>query len=267
MPKIDFRHTQLEKNSLRSAFGRAAKNYDDWADLQRRVGDNLLCKVNEYSVSLPTILDLGSGTGYCAKRLSEHCDKLIALDIAHGMLAQQRLGGIANVTYICGDAESLPLQTASVDMVFSNLAIQWCQGLENLFAEIKRVLRPGGQFLFSSFGPQTLCELRDAWAEVDRMSHVNEFIPLSLIHEVMHRSGFIEIELKSEKISIDYRDVLQLMRELKGIGAHNVTRRRPRGLTGKKKLDRMMNAYARQMPGSSCIATFELYYGSAYCLV
>lgn len=251
----------LDKRWMRASFGRAASDYDRLADFQRRVGDCLLRQLTHQPPETLTILDVGAGTGYCTRKLAASGASVIALDIASAMLCRSRTIPMLNTHHVCGDAEALPLAEQSVDIVFSNLAIQWCVALEDLFCGIFRILKPGGIFLFSSFGPDTLHELRYAWSQVDCRTHVNNFFAPRIIQTAMQSAGFSAVGFEIESLSLGYPSVLHLMRELKGLGAHNVTAGRPRGLTGKKKIRRMMKSYEKGMAGQEISATFEVLYG------
>ena len=254
---------KLDKRQIGASFGRAAEHYDSVAVLQRRIGSRLLGRLpNAFDESF-TILDLGAGTGFCTARLAAGGARIIALDLAEPMLLQLRRRVSTPVLRLCGDAEALPLRDNSVDMIFSNLTLQWCLDLDALFSGFHRVLRPGGSVLYSSFGSATLKELRSAWAQVDRATHVNPFFDHTTVQKAMHRAGLSQPVVESELLQVRYSSVLQLMHELKGLGAHNVMPGRPRGLTGRNKLQRMIRAYERMMPAGSVAATFEVMFGMA----
>ena len=107
---------------------------------------------------------------------------MIALDIAEGMLRIASEHGEQRAL-LCADAKRIPLPDNSVELVYCNLMLQWCNDLDAIFHEVRRVLRPQGLFSFTTFGPDTLRELREAWAEVDDYSHVNRFIDMHNIGE------------------------------------------------------------------------------------
>lgn len=235
----------LDKRNVRRSFADAAGSYDAQADLQRQVAHRLLANLPMLSAN-GLAVDIGCGTGYFTEQLLVKFAfrQLFALDIAEPMLieAQARLQG-RNVGFLCADAEKIPFAAASVDALFSNLALQWCLDLTAVFADWRRVLKPGGRIAFSTFGPETLSELKAAWAEVDDFVHVNEFYQPELLEEVLRQVGMQEIKWQSVTLQLCYPSVLALMVELKGIGAHNVAGGRNRGLTTGAKLKAMMNAY------------------------
>lgn len=254
-----------EKTQVRRSFGRAAHTYDGLAGLQRDVADDLLRKLPAPGHWIMTVVDVGCGTGYCTEQLAArvHCESIVALDIAPEMLgmARRRISS-AFVRYICGDAECLPLATSSADLVVSNLALQWCCDPEVVFREFSRVLKPGGTLLFSTFGPATLWEMRQAWQAADDYSHVNEFFSPRDISVAMNAAGMGGIAVTAERRVATYPDVVALMRELKGIGAHNVTGGRPRHMVGKGAYQRMLSAYGALRVDDSIPATFEVIHAS-----
>jgi len=158
----------------------------------------------------------------------------------------------------------LPLADASVDVVFSSLMLQWCDPLDSAFAEVRRVLKPEGFFTFSTFGPDTLRELRSAWAEADGYNHVNHFADMHDVGDALVRAGLMEPVLDVDRVQLTYPDVLALMRDLKAIGAHNVTAGRPRALTGRGRLQRMREAYEAFRHDGRLPATYEVIYGAAW---
>jgi len=235
---------RIDKKNIADSFSKAATTYDSAAQLQREIGEQLL-------VMLPTrspqrVLDLGCGTGTFSPWLQKKFPQaeVISLDIAMGMLRAARSSGRTRFN-ICGDAESLPLQTASIDVIFSNLAIQWCQQPECLFAEIYRVLKPGGVCLLSTFVPGTLRELETAWQQVDAAVHTNHFFSAEELRSAAAGQGFADISCFNEVCTRYYGSVSGLMRELKAVGARNLNAGRSTGLMGKRKLLRLAHAYEK----------------------
>jgi len=254
----------IDKRWVGKSFSRAASGYDRVATLQRQVGVRLLDRYPDTELIPKCILDLGAGTGYCTALLGKRFPNasLIAVDIAEGMLNAftQRCGLQGKALRICGDGEALPLREGSVEMVFSNLALQWCPDLSAVMEEFFRVLRPGGKLLFSTFGEATLWELRNAWANADNHSHVNTFAPNRAIESALMNANFADIAVLNEGCVITYSSVNELLRELKNLGAHNMTMNRPRHLTGKGVFRKMMEAYESAMPVGRIDASFEIVY-------
>jgi malonyl-CoA O-methyltransferase len=259
-----------DKRWVGYSFSKAAPDYDAVAALQRLVGERLLAKLHQMHCLPKVIVDVGAGTGYCTARLAERFPDvdLQALDIAEGMLRtlRERPGLREKAFSICGDGESLPLRAQSVDLVFSNLALQWCADLPAVLAEWRRVLRPGGWILFSTFGAATLCELRAAWAKVDAYSHVNVFATQVEVAAALAGEGFSDSRVDVERNLLAYPSVDALLRELKSLGAHNVTRNRPRHLTGKGAFRHMQAAYLDSATEGCIESSFEIVYGSGRLL-
>ncbi|MBL6986527.1 MAG: methyltransferase domain-containing protein, partial [Methylobacter sp.] len=221
----------LDKAKIKQSFAAASATYDNVAALQRTVGKALLSAVDTKALA-GTVLDLGCGTGFISAQLlanqgesvspalnlddclgngtqNESDKTVIALDIALPMLQATRtkLADTPNIGYLCADAEQLPLNGQSADWVFSNLALQWCINLEAVFSDIKRVLKPDGKLVFSTFGPQTLQELKAAWAEVDNYSHVNDFYSEQQMIRFLRLSGYTEIKLETKQYISNYDSV------------------------------------------------------------
>ena len=257
---------------MRQAFEQAASSYDAAAVIQREISQRLLERLNYINLEPVRILDVGAGTGISLAGFKQHypAANIFALDIARSMLleAKKKQGWWQRlrqpVKLITGDAESLPLADASVDLLFSNLAVQWCLDLDQTFREFKRVLKPGGLLMFTTFGPDTLKELRSCWSQVDGYTHVNNFIDMHDIGDALIRSSFAEPVMDMELLTMTYSDVPSLMRDLKSVGAHNVTRGRSRKLTGKGRLQQVIDAYEQFRSDGVLPASYEVVYGHAW---
>ncbi len=270
---MDSDRYNIDKRRVREAFSKAAPDYDELAVLQKEIGNRLLERLDLIKLEPRRILDVGCGTGTWSERLSQRYRQaeVISLDLAPGMIHQARSKLSAwgrrfgKRRFLCGDAEQLPLADNSVDMIFSNVTLQWCQNLDAAFAEFHRVLRPDGLLMFTTFGPDTLTELRQAWATVDNAVHVNAFIDMHDIGDALMRARVCDPVMDTEHITLTYGDAKTLMRELKGIGAHNVTSGRNHGLTGKTKLKKMLAAYEQfRDAGNTLPVTYEVIYGHAW---
>jgi malonyl-CoA O-methyltransferase len=165
---------------------------------------------------------------------------------------------------LCADATRLPLPGASVDLIFSSLMLQWCEDLDASFAEFRRVLRPGGLLLFSTFGPDTLLELRQAWSSADGYNHVNRFLDVHDVGSALSRQGFAEPVLDVDRIARSCGEVRELMQELKQLGAHNVTEGRARGMTGRRRWQAMQQSYEARRVGGRLPVSYEVIYGCAW---
>ena len=263
---------RLDRPGVRAAFDRASAHYEAAAVLQARVADELLNRLELFKFTPGVVLDLGAGTGRMTSELKRRYRRalIVALDLAPGMLREARKHQqlFRRFERVCGDAMRLPFADASVDVVVSSLMLQWCDPPDPAFAEIRRVLKPGGLVAFSTLGPDTLRELRTAWAEADGTSntynHVNHFTDMHDVGDALVRAGLSEPVLDVDRLQLTYPDALALMRDLKAIGAHNVTAGRPRVLLGRERLRRMQDAYETFRRDGRLPATYEVVYGVAW---
>lgn len=259
---------RIDKQLARRAFDRAADTYDAVAALQNEIGDRLVERLDYIRLQPRRILDLGAGTGFFTAALLKRYRKadVVALDIAERMLqhVQARGGWFRKPQCVCADAESLPFAADSFDFIFSNLMLQWCTDLETALTELRRVLAPGGLLMFTTFGPDTLMEMRASWEAVDGYTHVNAFIDMHDVGDALLTTQWAEPVMDSERITVTYRELPALMRDLKHIGAHNVTAGRPRGLTGKRHLRQLVEAYEQFREAGVLPASYEVVYGHAW---
>jgi len=265
---------EIDKKQMRRAFSRAASHYDASALMQREVCSRMLEKLDLVRIKPLRILDVGSGTGWGTRQLGERYKEadIVALDIAIGMLQSargtsswwQKLFSATQQRFLCADAEALPLVARSVEMIWSNLAVQWCNDLPATFVEMGRVLKTDGLLMFSTFGPDTLRELRTAFDGVDDYNHVNRFADMHDIGDMLVAAGFADPVMEMEKITLTYNDVKAVMQDLRNIGAHNATAGRAPGMMGKAKWARIVQNYETLRRDGRLPATFEVVYGHAW---
>ena len=253
----------MAKSDVAQSFSRAAQQYDSVAGLQREVGTALMAGLETCFAAPTKVLDLGSGTGYfCPQLVSRYPGAdYMGLDLAEGMVRFSRAHYPETGSWLVADAEALPLASESIDLIFSSLALQWCHRPALLFAELARVLRPGGRCLFATLGPQTLKELRSSWAAVDQHQHVNSFLPAEILTEAVGNDARMTLTLREQTYCMEYRKVSELLHELKTLGAHNVNRDRPSGLMGRRALQGMMRAYEDWREAGVLPATYQVYFG------
>jgi malonyl-CoA O-methyltransferase len=280
MPKpID----ELDFAEVRRSFDYAAARYDAHAVLQREVCDRLLARLDYVSLQPQRVLDVGCGTGYGLAQLRARyaAAEFVGLDIAPAMLAAARARlpqpgwaqrALASLTarpsaaaqLVCADMGRLPLAADSVNLLWSSLALQWAGDLEATLAGFRRVLAPGGLLMFATFGPDTLKELRAAFAAVDAAPHVNRFTDLHDIGDMLVHAGFAHPVMEMDMLTLTYADLRALMRDLKGLGAHNAAAGRRRGLLGKAAWAQLERAYEAHRRDGRLPATFEVVYGHAW---
>ena len=274
----------LDKRQVRRSFERAAASYDSAAFLQQEIGDRLVERLDLVRLQPTRVVDIGTGTGHVAAALMARypgCPLLVS-DVAVAMLEHsrrrlraqaggwlKRLASAARrssspLALVAADAEALPFAGGCADLLVSNLMLQWCPQLDTALSEFRRVLAPGGLLMFTTFGPDTLKELRAAWAEVDAHTHVNAFIDMHDVGDALMRVGFSEPVMDAEILNVTYPEVLPLMKDLKAIGAHHVSAGRRRGMTGRQQLQALAAGYEKWRDNGVLPATYEVIYGHAW---
>jgi len=251
----------LDKKQVAHSFSRAACTYDSVASLQRSVGDVLLKKITANNPA-QTVIDLGCGTGHFTPQLqSQFPQALIAgVDIAEGMLQFARLHHAAQKNWLCCDAEFLSFADESIDLIYSNFALQWCDNLPRLFAGLRRILKPAGELVFTTLGPSTLHELKSAWQCVDNLVHVNQFHEQATLLKHLQQQGFAHVEFERQPEVMEFECLSDLTRSLKALGAQNVNRGRLNGLTGRKKIQAFKQAYENLRRNGMLPATYDVFY-------
>lgn len=258
----------ISKQKIRRAFDRAANSYDEAAVLQKEVCCRLLEKLEYIRLSPRLILDAGVGTGEAVSPLMGRYKKsrVIALDLSERMLAKasEHGGLLRKPGLVCGDLEQLPFRDACFDLIFSSLTLQWCNDLQSTMRDLLRVLKPGGLLMFTTFGPDTLKELRACWNRIDNAVHVNEFADMHDTGDGLLRAGFADPVMEAETITVNYQSVDQLMADLRAIGA-NVTADGGRtGLMTPSMLLALREAYDAYRVDRLLPASYEVVYGHAW---
>lgn len=259
----------FDSRQVRRAFSRAAPDYAATAVLQAEVRARLLEQLDYLQRPPQRMLDLGCGPAAASKLLRQRWPKaeLIALDLALPMLreAERQFSWRRRFERVCADARALPVAEQSVDLIFSNLCVQWIEDLPALFAEWRRVLRPGGLVLLSTFTQGTLQELREAFAAADDgRPHVSPFASIQNVGDALLGAGFRDPVLDSDRFTLTYPDARELMRELKAIGAANADSQRRRSLTGKARMHRVFQAYESFRHNDRLPASYEVVYAQAW---
>lgn len=263
------RPEEMDKAAIGRNFNRAAPAYDQHAVLQDIILDRLLEQVPVFCIKPDRVLDLGSGTGKGAARLRKQYSgsRIIQMDIAEVMLciAKKKAGRFfSRDSFICADADQLPLADATIDMVFSSLMLQWSHMPDQLLQDLRRVIKPGGLLLFSTLGRDTLYELGESWHSSDNQSHVHEFPDIQTIGNLLVKCGFNQPVLSTERLVFNYNDVESIMKDLKLVGAVNSGINRRRSLTGKNRYLKCVQAYEQFRQDGKLPATYEIIYGHAW---
>lgn len=223
----------LRKQEIATRFSRAAATYASFADLQAAIADVLLAECTASGV----VLDAGCGRGRESLLLAgvPAVGQVIALDIAPGMLAA--LPALPRIKPVLGDIESIPLPDASVDLVFSNFALQWCDSPVQACRELFRVLKPGGRLLASVPGPGSLAALR-----ATGLLHVNAFAPAQEWAIALMQAGFSESGFVQNDFAMHFSSPRELLHALQGIGASASDVQRANGLRGREWLQQVTAA-------------------------
>lgn len=267
--RFEMTTTLFDPRQLRRAFSRAAPRYAESAVLQREVEDRLLERLDFVEQAPARILDLGCGPGRAAAVLKKRWPRaqVIAIDLALPMLREvdRRSRWWRPLQPVCAQAQQLPLASNSVDLVFSNLCLQWVEDLNGCFGELRRVLRPRGLIALSTFSDDTLFELRNAFAEADQgAAHVSPFVALQRFGDGLLAAGFRDPVLDHDRFTLKYSALRPLMQDLRAIGAANALSSRRRSLTGKNRLRRAEAAYERYRCNEQLPATYEVTYAHAF---
>ena len=253
----------IDPLQVQRAFARAAGSYERHDALQREVEARLFESLDYYTGKPARVLDLGCGTGRGSARLKRRWKQaeVIALDVSLPMLraARRHAGWLKPLARVAGDALRLPFADHCMDVIYSNLCVQWCDDPRAVFRECARVLQPGGFLVASSLGPDTLRELRAAWAAADAEgAHVSRFLDLRDLGDAALAGGLKDPVLDTDRVVHQYPDVRGLLADLKGLGATNADRERARGLTGKARFRTMLDAYETQRRDGRIPATWEI---------
>lgn len=254
---------RLDTRQVRRAFARAASTYERHDALQREIESRLLESLDYYEGKPQRVLDIGCGTGRGTASLKKRWREaeVIALDLSLPMLreARRHRGWFRPFERVCADGQALPFSDRSMDVVYSNLCLQWCDSPRPLLAECARVLKPGGFLVVSSLGPDTLTELREAWAAADAtQAHVGLFLDLHDIGDAALAAGLKDPVLDADHVTMEYAGVRDLLMDLKGLGATNAAHERPHALTGKARFKAMLDAYETRRRNGRIPATWEV---------
>ena len=248
-------------HTIAQRYNQIAGSYNQASIIAQETGRRLLERLSYIKLQPTTILDLGCATGYCTERLqAQYPDaRIISLDIATKMLQQ------VSTNKVCADAASLPIKSGSIDLIISNLMLPWCDDIGQVIAEIKRVLSPTGTFLLTTYGPDTLKELRASWAAVDQHPHTQDFYDMHDIGDALLQCGFSDPVVDMETITIRYRTVESLIKDLRESGSQNLSPKRRRTLTGKHRWQQFINTYQAQLDEDGKVpASYEIIYAHAW---
>jgi malonyl-CoA O-methyltransferase len=276
---VDKAFSELDHALVRRHFTRAAPTFADAAVLAREIERRMLERLDYVKIDPRSIVDAGCGLGAGLRELGLRypAAQRIGVDAAASMLhgardaltLKQRVRayfGGNGAQLVCADMRAMPLGDAACDMVWSNFGLAFAGEPQAALREFARVLKPGGLLMFSAYGPDTLRELRAAFAAADVHPHVHDFTDMHDLGDMLSASGFATPVMDMEMITLTYADVAALARDLRASGQSNALASRHRGLSGKHAWRRMLAAYERSRDGDGgrIPASFEVVYGHAW---
>jgi malonyl-CoA O-methyltransferase len=254
----------MDPRRVARRFRRAARTLASADFLYAEIRTRLLERLQFIQLQPTIVVDLGAGTAAGATALAARfpAAQVTAIDLVPELL---RSGGTGAALPVCADAARLPLAGNSADLVFASLLLPWCDPLQPVLAETRRVLRFPGLFSFATFGAGTLRELRQAWAAADQFVHVHDYPDMHDLGDMLVATGFAEPVVECETLTITYPDVARLAGELQAMGASSLSAARNQGLTGRGTWARMRAAYeSRRGEDGRITATVEVIYGQAW---
>lgn len=256
----------IDNQAVEKALEVVSEKYREEAEIFHVIADRLLERLHFIRLNPLRIVDFGARMGYTTKALSEHYKKtdIISLDFSVSLLNRARDSIQSNSPkMLAAEYTLLPFADQSVDLIFSNLAFQWSLNLQKTLRECNRILKPGGFLLFNTVGPDTLQELRTSFS--DNKRHVHHFYDMHDIGDILTHLNFVDPVMDVERLTVLYSSVLQLIADLKSMGAHNAAQDRSRGLMGKSQWQKMLKAYEKWRDENHAIpATIEVIYGHAF---
>lgn len=259
----------LNPKHIRRRFERAADSFDGADFVHAATREGLLARIEPLLIDAKIVVDLGTATGTANRALEKRFKpaRLVAIDLAHNMLlkARSKRSWWSKTAFAQANAEALPLANESVDVVFANLLLPWLDDPTPVFSEVARVLRKGGVFAFATLGPDSLQEVRRAWAEVDEgHQHVNRFADMHDLGDGLVNAGLGDPVLDVDRLSISYGSSDRLFADLTAIGARNTLQQRTSVLTGKQQFAAMVTALEDAAAGGEIALDLELVYGHCW---
>jgi malonyl-CoA O-methyltransferase len=260
----------LDPRVVRRSFDAASTTFDASAAVHAEIRARLLERLDVVRIEPDVVVDLGAGTGHASRALRDRYSsaRVIAADLSLRMLLQarkrQRL--FRRFELMATDAQQLALKNDTVDLVFSNLMLQWCSDPDRVFAEIRRVLKANGLLTFTTLGPDSLRELRSVWSSVDEYTHIHRFLDMHDVGDALLRAGFAEPVMDTERLTITYANLDSLLLELRGSGSQGAAQGRRRGLTGRATWERVRDAYESLRRDGVLPVTLEVVYGHAWAI-
>lgn len=257
------------KTEICNAFNKHAKEYEKAAKVQNEIGERLFERLHYLKIRPRFILDLGCGTGLFTPMLKKHYPhaEVIGLDLSYLMLieSKKKQGWWRKWPLINADMLALPFADGLFDLVFANQVIHWAQPLSAVIHELNRVMNVNGCLMFSTLGPDTFKELKQAWLLVDQYAHTNEFMDMHDIGDCLMAEHFLDPVVDMELLTVHYSSLNHLLQNLKAQGVRNINEARNEGLTGRKAWQAFESAYRAFCTSEGKYPlTYEVVYGHAW---
>lgn len=252
---------------VKQSFSNAASHYLEAALVQKEIGERLINRLDYFKISPANVLDLGAGPGFFTHVLNKRFKQanVVALDISFDMLAQIKNWFRPYPRRVQADMSALPFKPKSFDLIFANQLLHWSDDLKVTLGAIREALAPEGLFLFSTLGPDTFSEIKKAWAEIDGAAHVNEFSDMHFVGDDLQHSGFSDVVMDMEYLTLRYKTVKALCRDLKAQGVKNIHPNRPKGLMSKGQWQAFEKAYEMFRDEEGLLPlSYEVVYGQAF---
>jgi malonyl-CoA O-methyltransferase len=258
----------LNCKDVQRRFDRAASHFDSADFVHSVTRDGLFARLEAIVIDARTVIDLGSATGSGHRLLARrfHRAHIISVDLAHNMLVQARRkkSWYVRSSLVQANAEAMPFCDQSVDVVFANLLLPWATDPAHIFAEVARVLRKDGLFVFATLGPDSLRELRRAWRVADEGEHINRFLDMHDLGDAAIRSRLRDPVLDVDRLTVTYNSHTDLFRDLTAMGARNSLRDRYRSLVGPGRFATMTDALDAVSRDGVISLDLELVYGHCW---
>jgi malonyl-CoA O-methyltransferase len=254
------------KQEIRNAFNRCATEYEEAAKVQSEIGDRLFERLDLLKITPRYVLDLGCGPGGFSERLKAYYPdaQIIGLDLAMDMLLVAKEKHL-QCSLVNADMMALPFESGVFDLIFANQVIHWAPNLPRILRELHRVMNVQGCLMFSTLGPDTFQELRQAFQAVDHFAHTNDFADMHDVGDCLLKASFVEPVMDMQRLTAHYKNTADLLHSLKSQGVRNVHTNRNRGLTSKQAWSKLETAMSEfKTPEQKLPLTYEVVYGHAW---
>ncbi len=259
----------IVSDEICKSFNAHAHEYEQAAKVQFEIGQRMFSRLAYLKIKPLRVLDLGSGTGYFTKQLKAFYPKaeVIGFDLAFNMLkqAKSQQGWFNKWPQVNGDMLSMPFADGAFDLIFTNQVIHWASSVSAAFRELNRILAANGCLMFTTLGPDSFIELKQAWSTIDNHAHSNDFADMHDLGDWLLEERFLEPVVDMEKLTVQYGDFDKLIAGLKSQGVKNINKNRPTGLTGKRRWHQFEKNYTENFSQEGKFPlSYEVVYGHAW---